>query len=142
MAVKKATKSVQHSSVSPKLGAKIDALYTAREARLAKQREVEALEERERAAKQEVIALLDSANLQKAAGKLASVSLSPQVVANVEPDAWNKVFAYVKKNDAFDLLQKRINNSAFRDRIEAGEKIPGTTSVTVINLSVRAAGSK
>lgn len=137
MATKTATKA-QHNSVSAKLGSKIDALYSRRQERLAKQRELDALKAKEEAAEQEVLALLDTAKLSKAAGKVASVSVAPKTVGQVEPERWNDVYAYIKKHGAFDLLQRRLNNTAYRERIEAGENIPGTKSVTVLDLSVRA----
>lgn len=39
---------------------------------------------------------------------------------------WNKFYKYIVKNDAWDLLQKRVGQTAYRERKEAGVKIPGT----------------
>lgn len=42
---------------------------------------------------------------------------------SIESD--KKFFAYVKKNDAYDLLQRRVSPVAVREREEHGEKVPG-----------------
>lgn len=119
------------------LGSLIDALHKAREKRLAQDRKVAELKEQEALAEVRVIARLQNQGLTKAAGRKASVSLYPKIVAQVDPTAWHDVFAFVVKHDAWDLLQKRINNAAFRDRVENGVTVPGTKAVSVMDLSIR-----
>ena len=46
----------------------------------------------------------------------------------------NKFFNYVARNRAFDLLQRRINTKAWKERIEAGKRVPGTEPKRVRNL--------
>jgi hypothetical protein len=123
-----------------KLGTLIDQLYEAREKRLAIQRQVDALKEKERAAEERVTEALKAANLTKGAGKRAAVSLSPKTVAQVDPARWNEVFAWIADHEAFELLHKRINNGAFRERVADGDagSIPGIKAETVLDLSVRA----
>lgn len=38
---------------------------------------------------------------------------------------WNNVMKYVKDNDAFDILQKRISPAALKRRMDAGAVIDG-----------------
>lgn len=40
------------------------------------------------------------------------------------PD-WDKVYAYVKKHNAFELLHRRISITAVKERINAGKPVPG-----------------
>ena len=122
---------------SKKLGNLIDNLHEARQTRLAAQRELDSLKEDEVAAELKVLAELQKASLQKAAGKRASVSITVKTVGQVEPERWNDVYAFIKKRGAFDLLQKRLNNAAVRERVEAGEEIPGVKTVQILDLSVR-----
>ena len=49
---------------------------------------------------------------------------------------WNAFYGYVTKTNSFDLLHKRLSNTAFRDRWTAGEEIPGTSQSQVWELSV------
>lgn len=122
---------------SKKLGKLIDELYERRDARIAMQRTVDKMKEKEGALEQRVIAELQRANLQKAGGEHASVSLTPKTVAQVEPERWADVHKYIAKTGAWDLLQKRINNQAVRDRVENGEEIPGVKTIQILDLSVR-----
>ena len=49
---------------------------------------------------------------------------------------WNEFYGYVTKTNSFDLLHKRLSSTAFKDRWEAGETIPGSTTAEVWGLSV------
>jgi hypothetical protein len=49
---------------------------------------------------------------------------------------WNEFYGYVTKTNSFDLLHKRLSSPAFRDRWEAGEIIPGSTTAEVWGISV------
>lgn len=122
---------------SAKLGKLIDDLHEARQTRLAAQRELDALKEDEHAREQRVLAELQKAGLEKAAGQHASVSIKINTVGQVAPDEWGTVHAYIKRTGSFDLLQKRLNNAAVRERVEAGEEIPGVKTVQILDLSVR-----
>lgn len=50
---------------------------------------------------------------------------------------WNVFYQYVAETKQFELLHKRLASAAFRERWEAGEKIPGTEVSTVWELRVR-----
>ena len=45
----------------------------------------------------------------------------------VDVKDWNAVMEYVAKNDAFDILQKRISPAQLKARIDAGAVIAGVT---------------
>ena len=49
---------------------------------------------------------------------------------------WNEFYGYVTKTNSFDLLHKRLSSTAFKDRWEAGEQIPGSTAAEVWGISV------
>lgn len=48
-----------------------------------------------------------------------------------------KLLKYIKKNDAFDLFQNRLSSTAYFDRLEEGEKVPGVDTWEDIKVSVR-----
>lgn len=66
-------------------------------------------------------------------GKVAKVGLLFEDVPTVKD--WDKVRKYIVKTGAWDLLQKRLSTKAWADRVEAGEKIPGTESFTRVSVS-------
>lgn len=119
------------------LGILIDQLYAARERRLKATRRLDELKESEYLAEVRVIAELQNAKLTKAGGRKASVSLQAKTVAQVDPASWREVFAYVEQHDAWDLLSRRINNAAFRERIADGRPVPGIKAISVLDLSIR-----
>jgi hypothetical protein len=56
----------------------------------------------------------------------------------IEPVAtdWQMVWDHVQKTGHFDLLHRRLANTAVKARWESGEEIPGVTSTTVFKLTV------
>lgn len=105
------------------LGACADLLFQTREKRYELQRQVTDLEEQERALKAHIIDTLPKSDASGVAGKLARVT----VVEKVRPQAenWDLVHQYIKKRNAFELLQRRLNTAAVEERLENGEQIPG-----------------
>jgi hypothetical protein len=49
---------------------------------------------------------------------------------------WTAFYDYVTRTNSFDLLHKRLSNTAFRDRWAAGEEIPGTSSSSIWEVSI------
>ena len=58
--------------------------------------------------------------------------------------SWPKFYAWVSKNKAFDLLQRRISDTAVRDRmmLVRGKKIPGVKMESIPVLRVGKAKGK
>jgi len=96
----------------------VDLLYRARERRLEMQRETERVEKLESKIKEHFIETL-SASSTGLAGRVARVQIELKAVPQIED--YEKFYAYVKKNNAFDLLQKRLNEGAAKERLEAGD---------------------
>jgi hypothetical protein len=116
------------------LGQAIDALYEARAARLAKDAEVKILKAAEVVAKGAVLKLLNETGLAKASGMTATASITTDDVPYLED--WDKVYAYIKANDRFDLLQKRIGVVAWRDLYKDGILVPGTEAAVDTDISL------
>jgi hypothetical protein len=111
-----------------------DNYSAARDARLALQKEVDKLQENESALKAVLIDALRSSGAMGVAGQKVRVTL----VTKDEPTVrdWADLYDYIKENDAFDLLQKRLSAPAVRERWEAKEEIPGVGTIPVQNLSI------
>lgn len=50
---------------------------------------------------------------------------------------WAAFYAYVKETGAFELLHKRLSSTAFQERWDAGEVIPGTEKSEFWEVSIR-----
>lgn len=116
------------------LGTAIDALYGLREMRLGLQRKVDELKQQENAQRGVIIALLEGSGLTKASGGAATASVTRKILPIV--DDWNSVFAYVATHNRFDLLQKRLSVTAWREMQDSGEEVPGTSSVEDVDISL------
>lgn len=104
-----------------------------REERIELQKQVDALEAEEKALQQQVIEAL-----QRARNK--SVSNGDrlfQIVTTNEPqvDDWNVLYKHILSTGHFELLHRRINSKAIKERWDEEEKIPGIGSIPVTKLS-------
>ena len=121
-----------------KLGACVDKAYTLRAERLEIEKQAEAIKTQEEAIKQHIIATFSKADIDGAKGKVASASVTRSVKASVKD--WPTVQKWIEAHDAWDLMTKSINNKAYRDRLEAGEEIPGVERFDTVTLSLTKIG--
>lgn len=116
------------------LGTLIDTLYATRQQRLEIQKEVDALKNTETGLRGQILDLLENSGLAKASGQLATcgvkVSIEPSVVD------WDEVHEFIRINNRFDLIQKRISAPAWRDLYQEGVTIPGTVPEEVRDISL------
>lgn len=100
-----------------------DLLFVTREQRLDLQRRLDKMAELESALKEWFIENLPRSDASGIAGKIARV----QIKANPTPvvDDWDKFYAYVKRHNAFELLQRRLNETAVKERWEDKKQVPG-----------------
>ena len=120
--------------IPTKLGDVADLLYKTKQKRLAKQKEVEALEAEENELREHIIKTLPQSNASGVAGRLARVSVESKEVAQV--DNWDSFYAYVKKHNAFELMQKRLSLKAVDERIADGVKVPGVKMFKLKTVSI------
>jgi hypothetical protein len=116
------------------LGACVDKLFETRQKRLEIQKQVESFQELESALKDHIINTLPKSEASGIAGKLARVTVVKKVIAQASD--WDAFYKYVKKTGSFDLMQRRLNDAAVKERWDNGEKIPGVESFTAVTLSV------
>lgn len=83
----------------------------------------------------DIMHAMNEVGTMKAASELGhSVTMAKKVHPTIND--WDKFYEYVVKTNSFDLLHKRLSSTAFKDRWEAGEIIPGSTTAEVWGLSV------
>jgi len=83
----------------------------------------------------EIIERLDEMGVNKfAVGKL-SFSISENTVGNVED--WDRVHAYIRDNNAFHLVQRRLANAAYKELLDMGEELPGVVPFNKRTLNFR-----
>lgn len=116
------------------IGACADLLYQTRQKRLDAQKVVDALQAEETALKNHIIDTLPKSEATGAAGKLCRVSVVKKEAPQVED--WDKFYAYVKKTGQFDLMQKRLADSAIKERWNDGKKIPGVKVNSYVTVSI------
>lgn len=85
----------------------------------------------------EVLESLEASGVEKTATKHGTVSISTSTVAQVTD--WDAFLSYIYRNKYGHLLQRRVSDPAWRELIEQGKKVPGTTGFTKKRLNYRAA---
>lgn len=111
-----------------------DSYVRARELRLAKEKEVEGFKEIETELKQKLLDTMEETSIHVVGGKLGIVKFK----TSLEPTAkdWPQIYQYVKETNSFDILYRRLNSKAIKDRKEEGVEIPGLDWFPVASLSV------
>lgn len=111
----------------------VDQYVAARTQRLALERQIDPIKEHEELLKKAVIAKMGEAKLDTVGTKMAIVKLK----WHKEPVAqdWPKVWEYIRTNNAFDLLHRRLTVEAVRARWEEGVEVPGVGFTMVPKLT-------
>ena len=120
--------------VPQSLGGCADLLHDVRELRMDMQRQTDLIEAREKELQAHIIN--SSTENDTTFGGRRYVA---QVYKEAEPVAqdWGVFFSWVRKNDRFDLLQKRLATKAVKETQEAeGRLLPGLTQIHVQKLSL------
>lgn len=116
------------------IGRCADMYSEVRALRLAMDKEVEAVKKRENEIKEHIIANLSKSEDTGAAG----LKYRAQIVMKIVPQVadWGVFTSWVRKNDRFDLIQKRLNDKAVKDLWEEREAVPGVEKVNVPDVSI------
>ena len=122
------------------IGACIDLAYKLREERQEIAKQAEEVSKKENELKDYVLNTFKKDDIEGAKGKLATAGINRRTVAQVKD--WPKLYKYIVKHGAFELLQRRVNDGAYRERLEANEVVPGVEPFQVVTLSLTKKGSK
>lgn len=118
------------------LGAGADRLYRMSEEISALEKKLKLLKSKRAKAKEAYIKRLQTSESPGVKGKLCNATITHRTVYNIEN--WDKVNAFIKRYNAFDLYQKRISSTAVAERLEArkGRMIPGLKPFSMVDLSI------
>jgi hypothetical protein len=127
-----------------KLGKLCDRLYQAQQRRLERQREADAeiagLKAVEDKLTETIINGFSDQDLKNAGGDLCTVSVGLYVAPRVAD--WPAFYAYIKKQNAFELLERRPARAACRERWDAKVAIPGVEQFSEKRLYVNKKSNK
>ena len=116
------------------LGEVIDSLYTVRAERLALSKQVDILKHQESVVREELLNMLNITGLKKASGELATASMKTSIQPMTTD--WSSIHAYIREQDRFDLLQKRLATLAWRELYKSGTLVPGTEPFEETDISL------
>lgn len=128
----------------PTLGSMIDSLNELREQKRELAAKTKTIEAAFDILQSQIIERLDKEETRKGEGKKAGVSITEVVVGqfdSTDPEARDKLHAYIKKTGYWQLLENRISATAFREILELKGKVPGLVPFTKRNLNLRSLGS-
>jgi hypothetical protein len=117
-----------------KLGAMVDELYKIKLKKDELSKKLDALSEDYNEVQEELLEAMKAEGVDKVGGKSATISLSSAMVPTVKD--WDKVYAYIMKHKAFDLLQRRLSTEAWRERLDV-VPVPGVETFKKTNVSLR-----
>lgn len=119
------------------LGRRADLYHDVRELRLLMEKECAAIKARESEIKESIIREMPKGDT-GASGLRYRAQITTTTKPQVSDDkgGWPAVWAFIKKTDRFDLLQKRLGEKAIADMWENGEEIPGVAKVHVPDVSI------
>jgi len=114
-------------------GARADLLKEVTELRLAKQKEAEVFDKFEKTLQRWFLENL-TAETSGVSGKKYKV----QLVKKQRPEVtdWTAFYAYIKRNSAFELLNKAVSKSGVSERWSQNKKIPGVIAFDYNAISV------
>lgn len=117
---------------------KIDDLRKQRDKIREERNKLSELETAFKAAEEQILTELREQGATKLSGKLATASVSESEVPSVED--WDDFYKFIRRNNAFYLLQRRPNAAPYRELMEQrrGKKIPGVNTVTTYRLNLTA----
>jgi len=116
------------------LGACADRLYKIKDEASVLAKKAAELDAERKAIQEHVINTLPKSNATGVSGKLANVKVRTVDVPQVKD--WDKFYAYIKKNNSFHLMQKRLSEGAVGEILDSGKKIPGVEPFPVVKISL------
>jgi hypothetical protein len=120
------------------LGACIDLAYKQRAKRIAYERvvnaKVDSYKEDESKIEDHIINSFKKSEIEGAKGRVATAGIKNNPVAKVND--WDKFFAWMAKTKSWDMMQRRVNNKAYVERLEAKQVVPGTETFVKVSLSL------
>lgn len=118
----------------PSIGLCADLYSEVRELRLAMQKHVDAVKQRESEIKDHIINNLSKSDDTGAAGKKYLAKITTKDVPSLKD--WEAFTNFVVATGRFDMLQKRLSTKPVTDLWEEGEDVPGVEKFRVVDVSI------
>lgn len=127
-------------NIIPKKMAEVaDLWFSTRAARLALQKQVDALEAREAQLKSHIIDNLPASSATGIRGKLVAVVIEKKDRAELADfDAFTDFIVKNRKKGAFALMNRALNAKAIKEYWDMGQQVPGVNQVAYKTLSYSA----
>ncbi len=129
------TQSFEYGAPLPQtIGRCADLYAEVRKIRLAMEKQVAEVKKRETEIRDHIIDNLSKSDDTGAAG----LRYRAQIVVKAVPKIadWGVLCSWVRKNNRFDLLQKRISETAIKDMWEERGNIPGIEKFNAVDVSI------
>ncbi len=105
-------------------------------------REIKNLQEAEKLYKQtqrelesQIVIRMQEQGLDKVSNDLCTISIKQEIVPTVEN--WDDVHQHIVKTNQFELLQKRMSATAYRELVASGMDVPGVKSTELTRVNFR-----
>lgn len=127
-------KFVKGGPLPKSIGAVVDLYREVRDLRLAMEKEVKPIAERESELRQYLIDNIAKSDDGGAVGKKYVAKIVTKVVPKAED--WETIRAYIQETGRFDLMNKSLSAKAVSEMWEAGEEVPGVGRFNAIDVSI------
>ena len=121
------------------LGGAVDLYHDLRELRLMQENLAETTKRRETEVQDHIINNLSKSAAEGGNTGVAGQRYRAQIVVKEKFNAidWGILHSWIRKNDRFDMLQKRLSDTAVKDFVDQEQRLlPGTERVNVPTVSV------
>lgn len=113
----------------------IDEFAAERGKREALQEKVVACTNRMTTLESDILQAMSAAGITQAGSTMATATMKKVTRPSIKD--WSEFHAYVAATGAFELLHKRLSTTAFQERWDAGEVVPGTDKSEAWEVSIR-----
>lgn len=121
-------------AIPKSLGGCADRLFKLRDEKALLASQVKVLSEEEGRIKEHLINTLPKSKAEGITGKAARARILQKDVPSV--DNWEQLYKYVKRTGSFELLARKVNAVAVKERWEDKKKVPGVKSYKVTSVSI------
>ena len=99
------------------------------------QAEEKLLKTQQRELESQISIRMQEQGLDKISNDVCTISLKNEIVPTVED--WDQLHEHVTDTGQFELLQKRVSATAYRELIAAGMDVPGVKSTELTRINFR-----
>lgn len=111
-------------------------MFEIRERRQAISKEDKELIEEWEGLQAKVLDNLDGQGATRVSSALGTAVITEDLVPQVND--WDALYSYIRDNDAFHMLQRRVATAAYRELREGGHDVPGIAPLKKRSISLRA----